>query len=81
MSEAQEAEETQESQKKKGQIDIQENLLKDKKRTMVYLKSQVKDLDRNLANNFANGNFTLAAHDARRMAALLDVLGDIDLTQ
>jgi hypothetical protein len=64
-----------------GQIARQKKVQEDKKRSVSYLKLLVEDLDRALAKNFAKGNYALAAHDARRMASLLDVLGDIDVTQ
>lgn len=66
--------------KEEGKISKEKKLLEDKKRTQSYLKHQVEALDQKLAENFAKGNFALAAHDARRMAAMLDVLGDIDVT-
>jgi hypothetical protein len=64
-----------------GQIAKQKKVQEDKKRTLSYLKNQVEELDRTFAKNFAKGNFALGAHDARRMAAILDVLSEIDLTQ
>lgn len=64
-----------------GQISKAKRLQDDKKKAISYLKSRAEDLDKALAQNFAKGNFTLAAHDARRMAVILDVLGDIDVTQ
>lgn len=64
-----------------GQISKQKKGQEDKKRSVSYLKTLVEDLDRTLARNFAKGNYALAAHDARRMAAMLEVLGDIDVTQ
>lgn len=68
------------SEEKEGQITKEKKLLDDKKRAQSYLKSKVEELDHSLAQNFAKGNFTIAAHDARRMAVILDVLGDIDVT-
>lgn len=64
-----------------GQITKQKKVQEDKKRTVAYLKLRVEELDRAMAQNFAKGNFTLAAHDGRKMSAILDVLGDIDVTQ
>ena len=64
-----------------GQISKQKKVQEDKKRSIAYLKNLVEDLDRSLAKNFAKSNYAIAAHDARRMAAMLDVLGDIDVTQ
>lgn len=62
-----------------GEITKQKNLLENRKKTMSYLKDQVEGLDRAMARNFAQGNFTLAAHDCKRMAAILEVLGDLDV--
>lgn len=64
-----------------GQITKQKKIQEDKKRTVAYLKVRVEELDRAMAVNFAKGNFTLAAHDSKRMSDILYVLGDIDLTQ
>jgi len=68
------------SEEKESQIDKAKKLTADKKAAQSYLKSKVEELDRSLAQNYAKGNFTIAAHDARRMAAMLDVLGDVDVT-
>lgn len=72
---------TQEDPEEGGQIIKAKRMQGDKKRTVSYLKSRVEEFDRAMAQNFAKGNFALAGHDARRMAAILDVLGEIDVTQ
>lgn len=63
------------------QIDKQKRAVGDKKHAVAYLKHRVEDLERAMAQNYAKGNFTIAAHDARKLASTMDVLGDIDLTQ
>lgn len=67
--------------KEETQIDKQKRALEGKKHAVTYLKHRVEDLERSMAQNYAKGNFTLAAHDAKRISATMDVLGDIDLTQ
>lgn len=70
-----------ESHEEEAQITKQKRVQEDKKRTVSYLKSQVEELDRSMARNFAKGNFALAGHDARRMASILETLVEIDVTQ
>jgi hypothetical protein len=67
--------------KEETQIDKQKRAQGDKKQAVAYLKHRVEELERSMAQNYAKGSFTLAAHDARRLSATMDVLGDIDLTQ
>jgi hypothetical protein len=70
-----------EPKKEDSQIDKQKRTQDDKKRAVSYLKFRVEELERSMAVNYAKGNFTLAAHDGRRLSATLDVLGDIDVAQ
>ena len=74
-------EEKNETSKEETQIDKQKKALENKKRAIIYLKSRVEELERAMALNYAKGHFTLASHDAKRLAATMDVLGDIDQTQ
>lgn len=69
------------SEEEEGQIAKQKKLQEDKKRTVSYLKALIEETDLVFAKNFAKGNFSLAAHDARKIASMLDVLSNIDLTQ
>lgn len=62
-----------------GEIARQKKLLEDKKRAVSYLKARAEELDHLFAQNYAKGNYTLAAHDAKRVSAIMDVLGDIDV--
>jgi muramoyltetrapeptide carboxypeptidase LdcA involved in peptidoglycan recycling len=62
-----------------GEIARQKKLLEDKKRAISYLKARAEDLDHQFAVNYAKGNYTLASHDAKRLAAIMEVLGDIDV--
>jgi hypothetical protein len=64
-----------------SEIDRAKKVQEDKKKAVAYLKVRVEELDRVMAQNFTKGNFTLAAHDARKLSAILDSLADIDLTQ
>ncbi len=68
------------SESEEGQVARQKKLLEDRKKTMSYLKDQVETLDRSMARNFAQGNFALASQDARKMASILEVLGDLDVS-
>lgn len=63
-----------------SQISKQKKLSDGKKAAQAYLKARVEELDRSMARNFSLGNFTLAAHDGRRLSAILDVLGEMDLS-
>jgi hypothetical protein len=62
-----------------GEVARQKKLLEDKKRAVSYLKARAEELDHLFAVNYAKGNYTLAAHDAERVAAIMKVLGDIDI--
>lgn len=68
------------NESEEGQVARQKKLLEDRKKTMSYLKDQIETLDRSMARNFAQGNFSLAAHDCRKMASILEVLGDLDVS-
>lgn len=63
-----------------SKIDLAKKMQEGKKPAIAYLKAKVEDHDRILGQNFAKGNYALAAHDARSMAALLDVLGQLSLS-
>lgn len=69
------------SQEEESQIAKQKKVQDDKKRAVSYLKGLIEDLDCSLAKNFSKGNYSLAAHDAKRMSSLLAVLSEIDVTQ
>lgn len=55
--------------------------LKDfKKDAATYLRSRAEELDAIMARNYSAKNYTMAAGDARQLAAILDVLGQIELS-
>lgn len=68
-------------EEEEGQVSKQKKIQDDKKRSVSYLKGLVEELDRSMAKNFAKGLYGLAAHDAKRMASLLEVLSEIDVAQ
>ena len=68
------------SEEKESQVDKAKKLAGEKKAAQAYMKSRVEDLDRSMAQHFAKGSFMLAGHDAKKMAELLYLLGEIDIT-
>jgi hypothetical protein len=62
-----------------SKIQSAEKLKEDKKGTVAYLKARAEELDASMAKNFASKSYSLASHDAKQLAAVLEVLGQIDL--
>lgn len=62
-----------------SKIQSAEKLKEDKKSAVAYLKARAEDLDASMAKNFAMRSYSLAAHDAKQLAAVMEVLGQIDL--
>jgi len=47
--------------------------------TVSYLKSRAEDLENSLAKNFVAKLYSLAAHDAKQLAEVMNVLSQIDV--
>jgi hypothetical protein len=62
-----------------SKIQAAEKLKEDKKGAVAYLKVRAEELDAAMAKSFASKSYSLAAHDAKQLAAILEVLGQIDL--
>jgi hypothetical protein len=62
-----------------SKIDAAEKMKSHKKSAVAYLKDRAQDLDASLARNFASGHYSIAAQDAKQLAAVMEVLGQIDL--
>jgi len=62
-----------------SKIQSAEKQKEDKKGAVAYLKARAEELDASLAKNFAAKSYSLAAHDAKQLSAVMEVLGQIDL--
>lgn len=62
-----------------SKIEASEKLKEDKKGAVAYLKHRAEELDASMAKNFVAKSYSLAAHDAKQLAAVMEVLGQIDL--
>lgn len=62
-----------------SKIASSEKLKEDKKGAVAYLKARAEELDASMAKNFVAKNYSLAAHDAKQLASVMEVLGQIDL--
>jgi hypothetical protein len=63
-----------------SEISIAEKFRQQKKAAVEYLTRRAADLDRSMAENFTKKHFTLASHDAKMLATVMDVLGQIDVS-
>lgn len=48
-----------------------------RKAALAHCKARVEELNKQFAENYTKGNLTLAAQDARKMAAMMDMLADM----
>lgn len=62
-----------------SKISKAEQLKEAKKGAVTYLKARVEELETSMAKNFVNKSYTLASHDAKQLADVMSVLGQIDL--
>lgn len=62
-----------------SKIQSAEKLKEDKKGAVAYLKARAEELDASMAKHFVAKSYSLAAHDAKQLAAIMEVLGQIDL--
>jgi hypothetical protein len=68
------------SEEIEGRMEREKKLVADRKAIQAYLRSRIEELDRSLAKHFAKGNFIWAAHDAKKMAELLYLLGETEIS-
>lgn len=63
-----------------SKIEHAEGMKNAKRGAIAYLKHRAEELDASMAKNFVSKAYSLAAHDAKQLAAVMEVLGQIDLT-
>lgn len=61
-------------------IEAAEKAKAGKKHAVAYLRARASDLDASMAKHFVDGHYSLAAGDAKQLAAVMEVLGQIDLS-
>jgi len=61
-----------------AKIEDAEKLAADKKAAVRYLKDMAERIESAMAEHFAGGFFALAAGEAKQLAAVVEVLGQID---
>lgn len=62
-----------------SKISKAEQLKEAKKGAVTYLKARAEELETSMARNFVNKSYALAGHDAKQLAEVMGVLGQIDL--
>lgn len=62
-----------------AKIEDAEKLASDKKAAVRYLRHMAEELEGKMAEHFVGGYYALASGEARLLAVVVDVLGQIDV--